>query len=350
MVVLVRLVVYTGVNWIQTSTTSAPWISGIFSPDGTKVIAQVNTSGGIYRYMPWVNSLANSSVTNTTVIINSGVITGNASASVLLYYFTSTPTSPPDIGTLVTTLTVPQASSFNTNISGLTPNTTYWAAWYSSDTLLTSNGSTSVTTTFTTTNIIPPPVVCFLEGSKILTANDLFVEQYQNIENIKHGMLVKILNSQNNLNLQNNYKKVTHIGKTTIYPQKKHSNPIDKLYRLSTEEYDEIYKFGEDLYITGAHSILVDTLTKKQREETIKQLGGIYITDDKYRLMACLDDRAEVCNKDTLFESKRVEPPYTIWHLALENTSKYENYGIYANGLLVESCSQRMFEEFSNLK
>ena len=192
-----------------------------------------------------------------------------------------------------------------------------------------------------------PPIVCFLEGSKILTMLDN-KEQYQNIENIKYGTLVKTYahsyNNSNSHNLGNKlsyYKKVTHIGKTTIYPTKYNSNPINKLYKLSTDNYDEIDEFREDLYITGAHSILVDLLTSKQIEETIKQLGDIYITNDKYRLMACLDDRAEICNRNT---------PYIIWHLALENTSRYGNYGIYANGLLVESCSQRMFEEYSNLK
>lgn len=40
----------------------------------------------------------------------------------------------------------------------------------------------------------------------------------------------------------------------------------------------------------------------------------------------------------------------TIYHLALENESYYNNYGIYANGLLVESCSQRYLKELSNME
>jgi uncharacterized protein (UPF0218 family) len=35
------------------------------------------------------------------------------------------------------------------------------------------------------------------------------------------------------------------------------------------------------------------------------------------------------------------EDLYTILHLDLDNEDYYMNYGIYANGLLVETCSQR---------
>ena len=141
----------------------------------------------------------------------------------------------------------------------------------------------------------------------------------------------------------NGYKKVTHIGKSIIHINKfQQKRDTNKLYKLSIDDYPELI---EDLYITGAHSILVDTLTKKQEEETIKLLGEIYITDDKYRLMTYLDERATPCDK----RISKLKFPYTIWHLVLENSNIYENYGIYANGLLVESCSQWSFEDYSNL-
>ena len=68
----------------------------------------------------------------------------------------------------------------------------------------------------------------------------------------------------------------------------------------------------------------------------------IYITDDHYRLPACLDDRFTECvdsgNK-------------TIWHFALENDDIFGNYGVYANGgLLVETCSIRYLSELSTLE
>jgi hypothetical protein len=35
--------------------------------------------------------------------------------------------------------------------------------------------------------------------------------------------------------------------------------------------------------------------------------------------------------------------------LALENNNYYMNYGVYANGLLVETCSKRYIKELSNM-
>jgi hypothetical protein len=80
-------------------------------------------------------------------------------------------------------------------------------------------------------------------------------------------------------------------------------------------------------------------LTEKQREHTLEYLDDIYVTENKYRLMACIDERAKPWNS---------EGTYTIWHFALENENYYGNYGVYANGLLVETCSKRYLKELSN--
>jgi hypothetical protein len=39
-----------------------------------------------------------------------------------------------------------------------------------------------------------------------------------------------------------------------------------------------------------------------------------------------------------------------IYHIALEHHDILMNYGIYANGLLVESCSERNLRELSNMR
>jgi hypothetical protein len=62
----------------------------------------------------------------------------------------------------------------------------------------------------------------------------------------------------------------------------------------------------------------------------------IYITGDKYRYPLCADDLAEPYNEIGKFE---------IWHFALENDDFYSNYGVYANGLLVESTSIRYMKD-----
>jgi hypothetical protein len=65
------------------------------------------------------------------------------------------------------------------------------------------------------------------------------------------------------------------------------------------------------------------------------------MTDNKLRLFTYLDDNAEPYSKEGTF---------TIYHLALENENYLGNYGIFANGLLVESCSKRYLTELSGME
>jgi len=173
-----------------------------------------------------------------------------------------------------------------------------------------------------------PPAPCFLEGTKIL-CNIEGVDTYMNIENIQEGILVKTLTS--------GYKKVSIIGKGEIKNAGDDLRTQNRLYKCSPNNYPTL---TEDLYITGCHSILVDKLTNEEKQKTIESLGQLFITEKKFRLNACIDDRAEPWNSEGI---------YTIWHLALENTNEKMNYGIYANGLLVESCSIFFLKNKSNM-
>jgi len=174
-----------------------------------------------------------------------------------------------------------------------------------------------------------PAVPCFLEGSKILSLVE-GEETYVPIENLRKGDLIKTS--------RNGYKKVEIIGKGDIVNPGNNERTEDRLYKCSPVNYPEL---TEDLYITGFHSILVDTLTDFQREKTIMHTERIFVTDNKYRLIACVDERAEPWN---------AEGDFTIWHIALENTDERMNYGIYANGgLLVESCSLMFLKTLTNM-
>ena len=59
-------------------------------------------------------------------------------------------------------------------------------------------------------------------------------------------------------------------------------------------------------------------------------MGDDYITETYHRVPACLDDSSEP------YSGKE---PVTIWHFALEHNNFYNNYAVYANGILVETCS-----------
>jgi hypothetical protein len=186
----------------------------------------------------------------------------------------------------------------------------------------TSNKSVALNVTY---NINYLYTTCFKEGTKILTDTG-----YKPIQDLRKGDLVKTL--------LNGYKAIDMIGKSEIYHLATTDRTKDQLYTCSVDKYSELF---EDLVITGCHSILVDNFKdEKQKEKVIELYGEIFITDNKYRLPACIDDRASVYD---------VQGTYTIYHLALENDNYYFNYGIYANGLLVETCSQIYLKELSNM-
>jgi len=169
-------------------------------------------------------------------------------------------------------------------------------------------------------------LVCFKEGSKILTDKG-----YLPIQHLRKGALVKTL--------LHGFVPIDMIGCRKIIHRPVKERIKDQLYICSREEYPEVF---EPLVITGCHSILVDEYASEtQKQNTIKVNGDTYITDDQYRLPACADERAKVYD---------VPGTYTIYHIALEHTDYYMNYGIYANGLLVETCSKRFLKELSNME
>jgi surface protein len=168
-------------------------------------------------------------------------------------------------------------------------------------------------------------VPCFKQDTKILTDKG-----YKFIQHLRKGDLVKTY--------KHNYKAIHMIGKKDINHRALQERMKHQLYIYRQQEYPEVF---EDLIITGCHSVLVnDFVNEEQRNKTIEINGQIYITDDKYRLPACADLGASV------YETPGI---YTIYHLALENDDYYMNYGVYANGLLVETCSKRYLKELSNM-
>lgn len=170
--------------------------------------------------------------------------------------------------------------------------------------------------------------MCFLEGTNILCFNGS-KEEYRKIESLRKGDLVKTF--------MDGYKAVDTIGFTKVYNPGNAMRSKNRLYKCTKEKYPSL---TEDLVITGCHAILVDDITDVQKERLIEEQGKIYITDNHYRLIAMVDERAEPYQEEGL---------HTVWHLALENENYYYNYGIFANGLHVETTSKRMIKEQSGM-
>jgi hypothetical protein len=150
---------------------------------------------------------------------------------------------------------------------------------------------------------------CFGKGTKILTATG-----YQRIECLRKGDLIKTYNHGhipvNIIGVSNTFNSVSQ-------------RYTHQLYQLSESKYPEL---SEPLIITGRHSILVN----KEYADKINSCSDNYMIDDLYKLPVHADNRAVYYEPEGMFP---------IYHLALDNVDTMQGYGIYANGLLVESCS-----------
>ena len=191
--------------------------------------------------------------------------------------------------------------------------------------------------TYEISNLYPPgpipgdpvPVTCFKENTKILCKINE-VEGYLPIQYLKKGTLVKTFSGA--------FKKVEMLGKTEMRHTIHRERIKDQLYKLTPEKYPSLF---EDLVITGCHSTLTCDFKEGEREKTIQVLGKVFLTEGHYRLPACVDERAKPYEKEGV---------YDIYHFALENDDIYMNYGVFANGLLVETCSKRFLKEYSGMK
>ena len=166
------------------------------------------------------------------------------------------------------------------------------------------------------------PLMCFLENTKILTNTG-----YRLVQDLRKGDLIKTF--------KDGFVPLNMIGKKEIYQPCCADRIKDQLYVFPKQ--GEVF---EDLVITGCHSILVDEFKKDEEKKTIDLLGEIFITDNKYRLPACLDERTHIYPE---------KGQHMIYHFALDNDNYYYNYGVYANGLLVETGSQRYLKELSEM-
>jgi surface protein len=159
--------------------------------------------------------------------------------------------------------------------------------------------------------------VCFKEDSKIVCLiNETEVEVP--VQDIQLGDLVKTH--------IHGYKTVVMKGSSKIKNPSDNDRSKNRLYKYTKEQYPEI---TEDLVITGEHSILVDKLSEQEKEGAIQFWSKINVTDDKYRLPAFVDEKSIPYEQSGTFN---------IYHIALEHENEMKNYGVYANGLLVESC------------
>ena len=165
-------------------------------------------------------------------------------------------------------------------------------------------------------------ILCFNEGTQITCMDETTKEDIQiPIQEIQPGQYVKTY--------KHGYIQAKHISYRMFENPDDDGVVLDRLYICEQHEYPEL---TEPLILTGCHSLLVDDITDVQRGMMTEQLGQIYVTDDKYRLLSMYDTKSRPYTTKGEFK---------LWHICLDHYDPEMNYGIYANGLLVESCSER---------
>jgi alpha-tubulin suppressor-like RCC1 family protein len=225
-------------------------------------------------------------------------------------------------------------SNVNTLVNVLAGDSFFTDPLYSYGNLLLMDSQKIFTTYTPILQEISNNIICFGENTKVLCLNANYFEEFIPIEKIRPGTLVKTY--------KNGYKPVNYIGFSTIDNPETHERIKDRLYVCSKLNYPEL---DEDLILTGCHSLLVDYISVKQQQQIIEEFGKIYMTEDKLRLMAFIDD-------NTVPYLAKGEQ--RIWHFSLSHDNPFMNYGVYVNGninssrnkgLLVETTSKRFMIE-----
>jgi hypothetical protein len=168
--------------------------------------------------------------------------------------------------------------------------------------------------------------VCYAKGTKILCLINE-IEQYVNIEDIKEDTLIKTY--------LHGYKKIKILGKTTI--KNTYEKKINKIYKMSKEKDSNLI---DDLYVTGQHSLLVDSLTPLEKTQTMTKWKKFLSIDDKQLLMAWISNKFEDVKNNNIYE---------LYQIILEHEKDSGRYGIWANGILSETMSMETFKNKKKL-
>ena len=172
--------------------------------------------------------------------------------------------------------------------------------------------------------------ICFNKDTKILCYIDN-KEQYVPVQDLRKGTLIKTLD--------HGYKPINIIKTGT--------------YRLGRPGFDQgmfkMKKTGSmlaDLEMTGLHSILVD----RNDPEYADQVARFEVTNAKFkrRWGWNIDGKFRLPANSCVQFKKMPVRDYTVYSFALDNEQM--QYGVWANGVLVETTSHRYMKQMKDAK
>jgi len=160
----------------------------------------------------------------------------------------------------------------------------------------------------------------FLEGTKITCQTPIGEEVQASVETLRKGDLVKTLN--------NGFVPVLLSSIVTLRPPN-YAN--GSLFILTQDSEPNL---TEDLCMACKHCTLTETIDDEMRLKALLYLGEYNTTDNMQKIPAGIDPR---------FSPVQHTENANIWVFSLQSQESHANFGIYANGILVESISRDVF-------
>ena len=169
-----------------------------------------------------------------------------------------------------------------------------------------------------------PTALCLNHDTKILCFT-VDGEKYVPIQDLREGDLVK--------SYLHGYRKINCIGKNSMINKPSIWN--QSMWKMEKTDTNDLI---EDLIMLGGHSLLVDTLSDEMKEiyKEKWECGLACVIDGKVLLIAGLSG---------LFTQSEDTGIYTYYQLTLDNEGDLnKRFGIWANGVLVETPSENQFK------
>jgi hypothetical protein len=170
---------------------------------------------------------------------------------------------------------------------------------------------------------------CFSEGTRILGLTAQLKEEYRLVQDLIIGDFIK--------SYLHGYRKVSKILKGSFINNPTEQGVANCMYIMTKTEDNGLI---EDLTLTRNHGVLVEKLTEDEEKKVDK--NNLPVIDGLLSIITADSDK---------FEKVEDTNVYNYYHFSLDGDGDNDRrFGVYANGLLVETPSNNMMDGAMNIK
>jgi len=181
----------------------------------------------------------------------------------------------------------------------------------------------------TATLTFSPGPCCFSEGTNILGLTTQLKEEYRLVQDLMIGDFVK--------SYLQGYRKVSRVIKGSFVNNPKDDGAANCMYIMKKTQDNGLI---EDLTLTRNHGVLVEKLTEDEEKKVDKK--NLPIIDGLLSIITAQSDN---------FEKVMDSNVYKYYHFSLDGDGDNDRrFGVWANGVLVETPSNNMMDGAMNIK